>query len=642
EAEERLSQHGVRTILFVDEVHRFNKSQQDALLPHVESGTVILIGATTENPYFEVNKALVSRSRIFELRPLTDEDIAQILRLALSNPERGYGKLKVRIDDDALAHLSRVANGDARAALNALELAVETTPPGPDGSARLTLAVAEESIQRKAVLYDKEGDVHFDTISAFIKSMRGSDPDAALYWMARMVYAGEEPRFIFRRMIIFAAEDVGMADPNALRVVTSAAEAFEYVGLPEGRFHLAEACLYLSTAPKSNSSFAFFDALAAVEQERAADVPDPLKDGNRDSEGFGHGKGYLYPHAFRDHWVAQQYLPETLQGKVFYEPTEMGFEGQVRERVLRLREAQLAASQEAMAPHEVAGVTSMPLAKGGGERAEWTVRSQGGLSAHLEALRARIFAMVDPKPAHLLLDANAGNGLLTWEALRRCTQGGVWARVESDSEVAALAQQAKRFFSQTELIIVTGAADALPAQVAQREPGTRFDRIVARGFLARAGDKPERVAMLAELLGAEGRLVIAETVPRLGERLFAKLAESLVGELRDRLVAAEMSLFDDSGDPQVSWDHKSLEAWCAGAGLEPLARDQVAGTMEVTVTPATLQRWLGSEGSRIGAALGADAAAVREQLNRTWSGKSVPLGTVAALVMAGRGKSKKR
>ncbi len=276
EAQERRGQFGQRTILFVDEVHRFNKAQQDALLPWVENGTVILIGATTENPYFEVNKALVSRSRIFQLKPLVEADLYAVARQALADPERGYGKLNVQIADDALAHLVDVANGDARGVLNALELAVETTPPDEQGLIRIDLPVAEESIQRRAVLYDKEGDVHYDTISAFIKSLRGSDPDAAMYWMARMVYAGEDPRFIFRRMIILAGEDVGLADPNAVRVVMACAQAFDYVGLPEGRFHLAEAALYLATAPKSNSGFAFFDALAAVEKEREAEVPSHL------------------------------------------------------------------------------------------------------------------------------------------------------------------------------------------------------------------------------------------------------------------------------------------------------------------------------------------------------------------------------
>ncbi|MFU8887790.1 MAG: AAA family ATPase, partial [Trueperaceae bacterium] len=296
---------GRRTILFVDEVHRFNKAQQDALLPWVESGTVTLIGATTENPYFEVNKALVSRSRIFQLKPLTDADLRAVAAQALADPERGYGRRAVRLDDDALEHLVAVANGDARSLLNALELAVETTEPDDDGAVRVTRTVAEESIQQRAVLYDKEGDAHFDTISAFIKSVRGSDPDAALYWLAKMVYAGEDPRFILRRLLILASEDVGLADPQALGVVAAAAQAYDYVGLPEGRYHLAQATLYLATAPKSNSTMGFFDALDAVGKEREGEVPNHLRDGNRDAEGFGHGAGYAYPHAYRDHWVAQ-------------------------------------------------------------------------------------------------------------------------------------------------------------------------------------------------------------------------------------------------------------------------------------------------------------------------------------------------
>ncbi len=320
------TEHQRRSVLFVDEVHRFNKAQQDAMLPHVENGTVILIGATTENPYFEVNKSLVSRSRIFQLQSLTKSEVEKILENALEDNERGFGNKKVDLLAEARSHLANVAAGDARAALNALELAVLTSQADSDGTLRITLEIAEESIQQKAVLYDKDGDAHFDTISAFIKSMRGSDPDAALFWMAKMVEAGEDPRFIFRRMLIFASEDVGMADPQALGVVASAAKAFDYVGMPEGRFHLAQACLYLSTAPKSNSAFAFFDAISSVRKEQSGEVPDSLKDASRDSEGFGHGEGYLYPHAYRDHWVAQQYLPDVLQGRIFYQPSEQGYE----------------------------------------------------------------------------------------------------------------------------------------------------------------------------------------------------------------------------------------------------------------------------------------------------------------------------
>ena len=329
DAETRLKHHRQRTILFIDEVHRFNKAQQDALLPHVENGTVTLIGATTENPYFEVIKALVSRSRVFELKGLTEDDLRRVARFALENEERGYGRRKVVLNEDALDHLVSTANGDARSLLNALELAVETTPDGEP----VTLEVAEESIQKRAVLYDKEGDAHYDTISAFIKSLRGSDPDAAMYWMGRMLYAGEDPRFIIRRMLIFASEDVGLADPRALQMATSCAEAFEWVGMPEGRFHLAQCCLYLATVPKSNSTYTFFDVLKYVEQEQSGEVPNHLKDGNRDAEGLGHGKGYLYPHAYHNHYVPQQYLPDDMQGMYFYQPSDVGYERTIKERL---------------------------------------------------------------------------------------------------------------------------------------------------------------------------------------------------------------------------------------------------------------------------------------------------------------------
>ena len=337
-ARERQRLHGQGTILFVDEVHRFNKSQQDALLPHVENGTVTFVGATTENPYFEVNKALVSRSRVFELQTLTEDDLRDVVTQTLASSDRGYGGLDVQIDEDALDHLVSTANGDARSLLNALELAVETTEPDEAGVIRIPLDVAEESIQRRAVLYDKDGDAHYDTISAFIKSLRGSDPDAALYWMARMIYAGEDPRFVFRRMLIFAGEDIGMADPNAMRHAVACWQAFEMVGMPEGRFMLSECCLYLALAPKSNSGFAFFTALDHVEKEQTEDMPNALKDGSRDKKGLGHGVGYKYPHAYRDHYVPEQYLPGGMQGTYFYEPSDQGFEARVQSRLADLRQ----------------------------------------------------------------------------------------------------------------------------------------------------------------------------------------------------------------------------------------------------------------------------------------------------------------
>jgi len=340
EAIDRRKLYQRRTILFIDEVHRWNKSQQDALLPHVETGLLTLIGATTQNPYFDVIKALVSRSRIFELNTLTEEDIRRIILNALDDSERGYGKLAVTLDPDAMAHLTRMAGGDARNALNALELAVETTPPDKDGAIRINLDVAQESIQKRAVLYDKNDDAHYDTISAFIKSVRGSDPDAALYWLAKMLYAGEDPRFILRRLIILAGEDIGLAEPMGLVVANAAAQAFEYIGLPEGIFPITEATLFLATAPKSNSAFAYHAALAEIEENGTGPVPIHLMDSSRDAKGFGHGQGYDYPHNHDGHWTPQQYLPESLRGKVFFTPSDQGYESQVQERLRRWREAQ--------------------------------------------------------------------------------------------------------------------------------------------------------------------------------------------------------------------------------------------------------------------------------------------------------------
>ena len=339
-AQERRKLYGNRTILFVDEVHRWNKAQQDALLPHVENGTVTLIGATTENPYFEVIGALVSRSRVFQLRPLEDSAVRKILESALHDQERGYGKRVIQAAEDALQHLIHVAGGDARNALNALELAVESTPPDEQGVIHITLEVAQESIQRRAVLYDKDGDAHYDTISAFIKSVRGSDPDAALYWLAKMLYAGEDPRFILRRLLILAGEDIGLGDPLGLVVANAAAQAFDYVGLPEGIYPIVEATLYLATAPKSNSAGAYFKAFQLIEDEGKTGVPQHLQDANRDAKALGHGKGYQYPHENPDHFLPQQYLPRPLLGTYFYQPSAQGYEAQVGERLARWRDAQ--------------------------------------------------------------------------------------------------------------------------------------------------------------------------------------------------------------------------------------------------------------------------------------------------------------
>ncbi len=336
-AKELRGMQGTRTIVLVDEIHRFNKAQQDALLPHVENGTIIMIGATTENPYFEVISALVSRSRVFQLKPLSDDEVRTLLHRALTDQVRGYGKERIEITEEAMEHLVRISGGDARSALNALELAVESTPASQDGIIQIDLAVAEEAIQRRAIRYDRSGDEHYDTISAFIKSVRGSDPDAALYWLAKMIYAGEDPKFIMRRLLVLAAEDIGLAEPNGIVVASACARALEWCGLPEAQYHLAEATVYLATAPKSNSLGAYFKALAEVQAEGQVEVPNHLKDANRDGAREGHGKGYLYPHEFPEHWVEQQYLPEALRGKRYYEPGQEGHERVIAERIQQLR-----------------------------------------------------------------------------------------------------------------------------------------------------------------------------------------------------------------------------------------------------------------------------------------------------------------
>ena len=343
-AHNRLENTGARTILFIDEIHRFNKAQQDVLLPDVESGVIRLIGATTHNPFFFVNAPLVSRSQIFELRPLAEEDLFALLQRALADGERGLGFLKINAHEDALRHLAKLADGDARKALNSLEIAALTTPPGPDGIIQVDLATAEQSIQKKAVVYDGDGDAHFDTISAFIKSMRGSDPDAALYWLAKMIHAGEDPRFISRRIMICAAEDVGLADPMALVLAAAAHQTAEFVGWPEARIPIAEATIYIAAANKSNSAIMAIDAaLADVRSGRTIAVPEHLRDTHyAGAERLGHGQGYQYAHEGEGHFVAQDYLGAA---KRYYEPTTQGVEKKIKERLEQWR-AEFARARE--------------------------------------------------------------------------------------------------------------------------------------------------------------------------------------------------------------------------------------------------------------------------------------------------------
>ncbi|MGC8743300.1 MAG: replication-associated recombination protein A [Verrucomicrobiia bacterium] len=335
-AANRLQNTGQPTILFIDEIHRFNKAQQDVLLPDVENGTVRLIGATTHNPFFFVNSPLVSRSQIFELKPLAVEEIVGLLNRALKDEERGLGKMKIRADSAALEHIARVSDGDARKALNSLEIAALTTPPDNDGTIQISLSVAEQCIQKKAVVYDGDEDAHYDTISAYIKSMRGSDPDAALYWLAKMIYAGEDPRFITRRLMICAAEDVGLADPMALVLAVAAHQAAEFVGFPEARIPIAEATIYIATANKSNSAYLAIDAaLEDIKSGVTLPVPTHLKDTHYSgAKKLGHGENYKYAHSFEGHFVAQDYLGAFRR---YYEPTEQGVEKKIKERIAQWR-----------------------------------------------------------------------------------------------------------------------------------------------------------------------------------------------------------------------------------------------------------------------------------------------------------------
>lgn len=339
-AKDNMGMYGKKTILFVDEIHRFNKGQQDYLLPFVEDGTLILIGATTENPYFEVNGALLSRSRIFELKPLEKDDIRELIRRAVYDKERGMGAYDAVIDDEAAEFLADTANGDARAALNAVELGILTTERRPDGKIHIDLGAAQECIQKRVVRYDKNGDNHYDTVSAFIKSMRGSDPDAAVYYLARMLYAGEDIKFIARRIMICASEDVGNADPQALTVAVSAAQAVERIGMPEAQIILSQAVTYVATAPKSNAAcMAVSAASEAVAAQRTMPVPVHLQDKHyKGAQKLGHGVGYKYAHDYPKHYVKQQYLPDGMEGSVFYEPSDNGYEREIRRHMRWLRE----------------------------------------------------------------------------------------------------------------------------------------------------------------------------------------------------------------------------------------------------------------------------------------------------------------
>ncbi len=579
EARQAQDLYSRRTILFVDEVHRWNKSQQDALLPWVEKGTIILVGATTENPYFEVNKALVSRSRVFQLTGLTEDDLRRIVAQTLADKERGYGNWQVEFDPEALGHLVRVASGDARSLLNALQLAVETTPesfpPPPGTHIHITLEAAEESIQQKAVLYDKEGDYHFDTISAFIKSLRGSDPDAALYWMARMVRAGEDPRYIFRRMLISACEDVGMADPYALGVVEAAASAYDRVGLPEGHYHLAHATLYLATCPKSNSALAFFDAIDSVAKEDA-DIPNHLRDSSRDKHSFGHGKGYKYPHAFREHWVAQQYLPEALKGRIFYQPTAQGYEGQIQQQVIRQREEQL----DRMLEEEPETLTFSP---GDRERERWIRRVQGNSATRKKLLESLLEPINVARCDRILLAPLRWNQLF-WELFRKVPEGGLVALVERQ-EYRQLVEFSMESLPESERpLLVDGSLKNCTWVADAQLQGISFEHIVLDGGLdLHDGGVP---ACLADKVVAGGWITVCQPLPGVGSRLSDLLVERIDAAILLRVKEAEQLFYAEkapvpSEDALDALPHFELHDW------NPFSLNE-----SVAVTEAWLSPWL--------------------------------------------------
>jgi len=601
-ARERLAHHGLRTILFIDEVHRFNTAQQDALLPWVENGTVSLIGATTENPFFEVNKALVSRARLFRLQPLEPQDLRRLLERALADREQGYGDRSVAISPEAADHLLDVAGGDARSLLNALELAVETTPPDGEGMIQINLAIAEESIQQRAVLYDKQGDAHFDTISAFIKSLRGSDPDAALFWLARMVEAGENPRFIFRRMLIAAGEDVGLADPQAMVVVEACAAAFDRIGLPEGLYPLAHAALYLAGTEKSNSSLGFFDAVKTVRQARRQEVPSHLRDANRDGDAFGDGVGYRYPHAYAEHWVAQHYLPGALQGQVFWQPGPLGWEGERRERLQERRAAQLAAAAETALdrPDLLSSAPQDPLLE------RWLQRQATAEGERLDQLRRRFWkdAPIGRLDRVLVLEAHS----LLWalDPLQAAREGEVVITVAAAEERQRLEAQLQMLDALRRPRLLEVAPEDPAGLTHALEEGLRFEWIAARQPFRRLGADQRRswLELITALAspGARGRWLFSN--PRLGPSgsLLAALAGGRPSpEPARRLLEAAIPLeqawlggAEGKGDESAGVERSAA----VRQELEQLgwqvSEDAWEETLELRLDAALLQRWFGA------------------------------------------------
>ena len=617
----RLNRHGLRTILFIDEVHRFNSAQQDALLPWVENGTLTLIGATTENPYFEVNKALVSRSRLFRLQTLNADNLRDLLHRALNDSERGYGQRAVAITPEAVDHLVDVANGDARSLLNALELAVESTPvDASSGTIVIDLTIAEESIQQRAVLYDKQGDAHFDTISAFIKSIRGSDPDAALFWLARMVEAGENPRFIFRRMLISAGEDIGLADPQAVVVVEACAAAFERIGLPEGLYPLAQAALYLANTEKSNSTIGIFEAIKHVRANARQDVPTHLRDAHRDGDAFGDGQGYRYPHAFREHWVAQQYLPNALQGEVFWSPSQQGWEGARRQRMLERRAAQLAAAAEAVDEHPLL-VSSGPEIP---EMERWLQRQLSQDGERLQRLRERLWQDMPWQRTDRVLMLGGTSLLWSLDPLAAVAEGSLTILCTSPAERERLQAQVQLLdpLHQPHLALGEEALEELPNDHHFEVVGGRLNsqelKQCGRDPLLRQINNRCSTGAQLRLLLSDANLGPTEALLELtGHQQLSKDERHQL----ETLLKRERQWIDNANDAEAFLEALSTQGW-------QLESESWEEALSLPIDASLQERWLG-EGRPFRSVLmsgekGEAEVALLKRLLKSVQGSSLP------------------
>ena len=587
QAQEKLGRHGLRTLLFIDEVHRFNKSQQDALLPWVENGTVTLIGATTENPFFEVNKALVSRSRLFRLQPLTSKHLDQVICRALSDQEMGFGNRNILISEEARSHLIAVAGGDARTLLNALELAVESSQPDNQGLIEINLEVAEQSIQQQAVLYDKQGDAHFDTISAFIKSIRGSDPDAALFWLARMIEAGEDPRFIFRRLLIAAGEDIGLADPQGIVVVEACAAAFDRIGLPEGIYPLVQATLYLTNTNKSNSILGFFDAVRSLKEEKAQLIPSHLRDSHRDGAAFGDGKGYRYPHAYSEHWVAQQYLPETLQGQIFWQPGKSGWEAERSQQLQWQRAAQLSAAAEwGIEQGEI--VSSSPSTP---SLERWLKRQMVQAGERLQLLQQRFWQGIPLERHHRVLVLNCQSLFWALPAMKLAPEGGVSLQVEDHETATKLEAQLQVLDQLQKPIIYQTEPHCLDQLHLQLQEGEKFELIIGRNLLkgASPNEREKWLNQLDLLLTEDGRLTFLNSHRELGPlNLLPKGSLGWVNSLQIEMCQLEKEWLNNEAFKQPLENQLKSSGWVASV-------DQWLEQVEFIISPQLLVQWFNPE-----------------------------------------------